>query len=186
MKNIVRSFDIAGAEVGLKYAGEGRFKTMGGGLLTSCLRVVTLTYFIMRVITLAEFEDASISSFEVIEDRSDMNSALALEKHNMDFFFGFTNVDSSQPVPLDPRIGSFTLDQAQFSATDGSFKQENFQIPIESVDLDSSPEVHRLFHLFDTKVKGLLRPSKSSQLSVKGSIDDYESSTIELVFQACR
>ena len=74
-----------------------------------CLRVVTFSYLVMRVITLIEYQDANISSFEVMENRFEMQGSLSLADLNIEMFFGFMHAKNFRPVTVDPKIGHFEL-----------------------------------------------------------------------------
>ena len=74
----VRKFDNFGARFSLSYQGEDTFSTFGGGTATICLKVMILTYLCIRTIALVDYRDPEISSYVIMEDRSDMTESYNL------------------------------------------------------------------------------------------------------------
>ena len=70
--NKIRNLDNFGTKFNLSYKGETTYKTLGGGMVTVCFRVLILTYFCIRMADLLSYKDPEISSFVIKEDRSKM------------------------------------------------------------------------------------------------------------------
>lgn len=68
--NKVRGCDQFGATIGLNYAGNSEFKTLGGGISSICLRVLILTYLCMQAVQVATYQDPQIAVFTIKEDRA--------------------------------------------------------------------------------------------------------------------
>ena len=53
----LRSCDNFSAPISLTHENSTDYGTLGGGIGSTLLRIVTLTFFCMRLVTLLEFED---------------------------------------------------------------------------------------------------------------------------------
>ena len=71
-KTCLHSFDNFGATVSLNFKKQESYRTSAGGLASIFLRVVVLIFFIMQLIAVVEHEDPTITSYEILEDRSKM------------------------------------------------------------------------------------------------------------------
>ena len=60
-------------------------------------------YVIQRSVRVIDFIDPSISSYEIKDNRVDMEP-LNLGQHNFELIFGFLDAKTSIPIDLDPRI----------------------------------------------------------------------------------
>ena len=104
----LRKRDVYGAPVSLNYKGKRSFQTIGGAEATILLRILILIYFCKQLIQVIDYDDPQISSYEVFEDRGDMENPLALGDSKVDFIVGFMN-QVYVPVAVDPRYGKFEL-----------------------------------------------------------------------------
>ena len=104
----VRGCDSFGAPVRFNYKRNESHKTIGGGFASLCLQVVVLAFFVMRLIAILNNDDSKISSYLIIESRNEMKEPLSFAEHSMQLYFGFQD-KNFKFVPLDPKIGSFTL-----------------------------------------------------------------------------
>ena len=66
----VRNQDQFGAVVGLKLLGESTLKTLGGGLCSLSLKILTIALFCMQFAAVVSYKDLQISSYEISENRS--------------------------------------------------------------------------------------------------------------------
>ena len=136
----LRSCDKFGASAALNFNGDGSYHTVGGGLASLCVRILILVYFVMQLIAVATYRDPQISSFQISEDRTSLEEPLKLSDYNQRFYFMF--FDGRQTVvPLDPRIGSFKVQNIVFDIkTDGSHSQKATDVPIREVDFSKDKE----------------------------------------------
>ena len=70
----VRRCDNFGARFSFSYKGAGTFGTLVGGVSSICLRILILTFMIVRTIDLVSYNDPDISSYVIMEDRSRMQN----------------------------------------------------------------------------------------------------------------
>ena len=89
VKKRVRNCDKFSTNVKLTYEGETDYGTLCGGVVSLIVRILIMTYFIIRTIDVIEFNDPAISSFTIIEDRSEMEEPLNFADYNQQLIFGF-------------------------------------------------------------------------------------------------
>ena len=65
----VRASDNFGATPALQLGGETRFNTMGGGIISLCLKLLTFVYVLTQLESLISYHDPEISSYTIFEDR---------------------------------------------------------------------------------------------------------------------
>ena len=104
----LQNCDLFGSSVNLNYNGEEQYGTTGGGLVSMLIKSTTLAFFCMRLISVFGYQDPTISSYHMFEDRSLMEESLNLADYSYNFYFYFQGKDT-QPVPLDPSIGKFRI-----------------------------------------------------------------------------
>lgn len=105
----MRRCDKFGAPVQLNYAGQTTSGTLGGGLVSVCLKTLILAFFCMRLVALTGFQDPAISSHIVMEDRSKMQESINFGDYDQSIKIGFSRDNNILPVALDPRIGTLNL-----------------------------------------------------------------------------
>ena len=108
----VRASDNFGATPALQLGGETTFKTMGGGIISLCLKFLTFVYVLTQVEALIRYHDPEISSYTVFVDRTRMEKPINLAEHNMRFYFGFLGGYDFKPERIDPAFGKFVVQQA--------------------------------------------------------------------------
>ena len=59
----------------------------------------------MKSIEVLQYQDPQIVSYEVMEDRSQMDHEYSLSDYGINLFINFNDIDNL-PVELSPRIGS--------------------------------------------------------------------------------
>ena len=69
IRDRVRGFDKFGVPVNLIHHGASLSGTLFGGIASLCLNILIFAYFCLRINDVATFEDASMSSYEIIDDR---------------------------------------------------------------------------------------------------------------------
>ena len=89
---IVRNKDIFGSPVKFNLGGSTEFKTIGGGIASTCLRLTIFAYFCMQMVAVVNYEDPKISSYVVLEERGHMEQQINLKDYNVEFFFGFMSL----------------------------------------------------------------------------------------------
>ena len=72
------------------------------------LRITILIYFCKQLVQVVDYGDPQINSYEIMEDRADMEKAIVLGESKSDFIVGFMN-QAYVPVKLDPRYGKIEL-----------------------------------------------------------------------------
>jgi len=85
----VRSLDIFGADVDLNYQGSASYKTIGGAICTVLFYTGILIYSGMQILSVVGYKEPQINSYDILENRGDMKSALRFGEHNLNFVFGF-------------------------------------------------------------------------------------------------
>ena len=70
------------------------------------------------MIQVIDYDDPQISSYEVMEDRADMENPLVLGDSKIDFVVGFTN-QAYELVEIDPRYGKLELYHHSSEVTEG-------------------------------------------------------------------
>ena len=74
----------------LKYDGDGHYKTTVGGCISLCQRVFILAIFCVQSLTVFNYGDNQISSYDVRVNRATMDD-MNLDEYNVRFYFGFLN-----------------------------------------------------------------------------------------------
>ena len=97
----IRSYDSFSARINFTHESKDSYGTMCGGTASICLRALTLAFFIMRLVTLAEFDDSSISSFTIMEDRSVMENPISMGEFHQQLFLTFYDKDMTSTHHLD-------------------------------------------------------------------------------------
>ena len=87
----IRSCDSFGANFSLSYNGQTTYTTLGGGVVTICLRAIILTYFCLKMIALVGYKDFDINNYVIMEERQNMDKAFKFSDYNIEFNFGFMN-----------------------------------------------------------------------------------------------
>ena len=87
----LRELDNYGAPVSLKYRGKQSYQTVGGAVATLLLRMTIGLYFCKQLLQVMDYGDPEISSYEVMDDRNNMEKALVLNDMKTDFIVGFMN-----------------------------------------------------------------------------------------------
>ena len=77
-------------------------------MATIILRVIMLIFFCKQLIQVLDYGEPQINSYEIMEDRADMEEAILLGESKVDFVVGFLN-EAYVPVELDPRFGKLEL-----------------------------------------------------------------------------
>ena len=85
----VRGCDQFGATVNLNFKGETEYKTLCGGCFSLALRVLILAFFCMQLAAVIQYDDPNILSYQVMEDRSQMDEPYVLSDYNVNFYFNF-------------------------------------------------------------------------------------------------
>ena len=98
-----------GTPVGLNYKGNQAYGTVVGGCTTMLLQLLIVIFLIKQSMSVYEYNEPTISAFEIMEDRSTMEEPLNLEDMHQSFIFGFIDRVTTLPAPLDPRVGFFEL-----------------------------------------------------------------------------
>ena len=96
--NRLRGCDSFGAPISLNFNGESSFNTAGGGIASLCLKVLILTYLTMQTLKVYNFDDPQISSFQIVEDRTNMEEPMSLADYKAKFIFGMLSDKASAPV----------------------------------------------------------------------------------------
>ena len=104
----IRSFDLFGASVNVNFRGQSDYKTGVGALMTLLIRSFMLFYAVRCAIQVLDYEDPSINSYEIKDERIDMEP-MNLGAHNFDMIFSIIDSKTWTPVKLDPRYGKFML-----------------------------------------------------------------------------
>ena len=135
MQTRFRSCDKFGSAIQLNHAGETKFGTMSGGIVSICVYILILTFFGIRSMTVVNYEDPTLSSFTVMEDRSKMLSPISLADYHQRIYFSFQDLKSLIPKVLDARIGKFHLSlyESKFSAGVG-FTRNTTDLPFVPVN----------------------------------------------------
>ena len=89
----VRNCDANGATVNLNFKGDTEHKTLCGGLASLLLKALILGFFCMQSIAIWHFKDPTISSYQVLEDRSLMGEPINLIDYSVNFYFFFLGPD---------------------------------------------------------------------------------------------
>ena len=82
--NYIRSFDEYGQPISLNYLGSETFQTLPGGLLSLAVRIILISYTILKFSSMTEKKDWSIIQQTIVTDIEDIKRP----KH----FENFTNV----------------------------------------------------------------------------------------------
>ena len=85
----VRSCDQFGATVNLNFKGETEYKTMCGGCFSLALRMLILAFFCMQLAAVIQYDDPKILSYQVMEDRSQMDEQFTLSDYKMNLYLNF-------------------------------------------------------------------------------------------------
>ena len=85
----VRDCDVNGATVNLNFKGDTEHKTFCGGLASLLLKSLILGFFCIQSIAVWHYNDPTISSYQVFEDRSLMEEAINLKDYSVCFYFFF-------------------------------------------------------------------------------------------------
>ena len=89
--NRVRGCDQFGAPISLNFDGKTSYNTLGGGIASLCLRALILSYLAMQLLAVFNYDDPTISSFTIIEDRTQMKEPMSFEDYNVSFIFNFVS-----------------------------------------------------------------------------------------------
>ena len=101
------------------------------------MTIFILAYFCKLLIEVVEYGDPQISSYEIMEDRSNMETALRLSDMHTNFVFGFMD-KFLKPVELDPKIGKFELFQDGYTTDDeGNITMIEKDVGVKSTTLDN-------------------------------------------------
>ena len=169
----MRRCDKFGAPVQLNYAGQTTSGTLGGGLVSVCLKTLILAFFCMRLVALTGFQDPAISSHIVMEDRSKMQESINFGDYDQSIMIGFSRDNNIVPVALDPRIGTLNLFVAvvDYSLAKG-LHTEYKNIPLQ--ESKSRP--------------GFYEPIDAQLLELKGSFfgSFAQSSSVVIKFVPCQ
>ena len=103
--------DSFGTSIQVNFRGKSKFKTGIGALFTFITKSFMLFYAIQRAVRVIDFVEPNLSSFEIKDDRIEMEP-LNLGQYNFELIFGFLDVRTWKPVELDPRVAKFVLSQA--------------------------------------------------------------------------
>ena len=67
--SFARDQDQFGAVIGLKLQGKSTLKTLGGGLCSLSLKIITIAFFCMQLAAVVSYQDPQISSYQISESR---------------------------------------------------------------------------------------------------------------------
>ena len=129
----MRGCDQFGANIGLNYAGETKFGTLGGGIASFLIYTIALIVLGKQIVALVEYQDPALSSYTVMEDRSKMKEALNLNEYGLQFFACFLG-QNTEPIHLDPRIGRFKLVKFERLMVDGVVQKKKTEIALRELD----------------------------------------------------
>lgn len=65
----IRGCDSFGATIGLNYAGETSYNTLGGGVFSVCLKALIFAFFCMKMAVVVGYDDNNIVTYQIYEDR---------------------------------------------------------------------------------------------------------------------
>ena len=105
----VRGCDQFGAQVHLFHEGEAYRGTMCGGAVSVCMGALILAYLCYRSLVVAVYDDSSVSSYTIREDRALMKTPISYGDYDQELAYGFLDNWTLKEVPLDARICSFEL-----------------------------------------------------------------------------
>ena len=95
------------------------------------------------MIDVKKYNDPTISSYTVYEDRSKMKEPINIGENGQQLSFGFFD-ETLKPVPLDPRVGKLGLFSSKLSE-DGSKIMKYDNITIEQLSLTENESVLEMF-----------------------------------------
>jgi len=88
-------------------------------------------------------------------------------------------------LPLDPRIGMFTLDNDQtiFRNSESTLALNN--VPVREVDFATDEKAAKLFPYFSKEQRNLYTPADLSAFKLKGTFSDREKFAARISFVPC-
>ena len=167
----VRGCDVNGATVNLNFKGDTEHQTLFGGLASMLLKALILGFFCMQTIAVWQYNDPTISSYQVLEDRSLMEEPLNLKDYSVNFYFFFIGPDSF-PKQIDPTIGSFAMQMSDNVFENDVFKTETTIIEYQEVDMETDKKAASLMPYYKKTKGGIYTPKDLSQLKIRGSSSD--------------
>ena len=84
---IIRVCDKFGHSMHMTFKGDSTYTTTSDGAASICLNLVILTFFVKQLLAVVTYKDPTISSYEVMENRSQMTEALNMADYEMSFVF---------------------------------------------------------------------------------------------------
>lgn len=112
--SFVTNLDSFGTSVQVNFGGKSKFKTAIGALFTFVTKSFMLFYTIQRAVRVMDYVEPNLSSYEIKDDRIDMEP-LNLDEYEFDLVFGFIDRITWKPVELDPQIAKFFLSNTSYS-----------------------------------------------------------------------
>ena len=112
--SFVTDLDSFGTSVQVNFRGKSKFKTAIGALFTFMTKSFMLFYTIQRAVRVMNYVEPNLSSYEIKDDRMDMEP-LNLDEYNFELIFGFMDMKTWKPVELDPGIAKFFLASSSYS-----------------------------------------------------------------------
>ena len=85
----------------------------------------------MRLVSVTSYQDPQITGYDIRDARESMDDRLRLSQYYQYVTFGFFSLNGKL-LPLDPRIGSFSLQRhtTQQTASDGFIFRDLVDIPL--------------------------------------------------------
>lgn len=85
----IRNLDGFGSGLRFSLLGKQEYQTIGGGLVTFCLRTMIVIFLCMKMLAVVNYRDPQISGYTIFEDRSAMPESLNFEEMNAQVYFAF-------------------------------------------------------------------------------------------------
>ena len=137
LTNYLISWDALGDKISLNYKGDGSYKTGFGAFSTIGIKAFVMTYAIVQILSISNYESPAITQYEVYEPRTD-GASLNLEENLASMAFVLNERKTGKPVRPDPRFIKVGLQLSRTADTES----------IEAIDLiettyanpDANPE----------------------------------------------
>ena len=72
----LRSQDAFGAPLSLSFEGDKKYKTLAGGIASTCLRLLIFSYLVMQTLAVVTYKDPAINGYSVLENRRKMTEPM--------------------------------------------------------------------------------------------------------------
>ncbi|CAI2361782.1 unnamed protein product [Moneuplotes crassus] len=184
-KNMVKSIDLFPRPISLTYQGKENFKSLYGGIVSTFLIALLISYGILIAIPMLKHTASSKAKNHVLRDQSsEVDKYQTTEK---DFSFVVQIVNSETRIALtDPSYFNISISQSDFSfnKTIAQFQETNIEKEI-SICGEKFPKVNEYIDETSSILKGISYCPHDYDFLVAGDVFASVSQSIKITVSRC-